>query len=70
MYAVGADYFRAMGIGLLQGRAFAKQDIHSASKVIIVDEHLARHLFANKNPVGKHLTVGFLGVAEIVGSGT
>jgi predicted permease len=67
MYAVGADYFRAMGMGLLQGRAFAKQDIHSASKVIIVDEHLARHLFANKNPVGKHLTVGFLGVAEIVG---
>ncbi|MGB6496117.1 MAG: FtsX-like permease family protein, partial [Candidatus Acidiferrum sp.] len=67
MYAVGADYFRAMKLGLLQGRAFDKQDIHSAPNVIIIDEHLARHLFANENPVGKHLTVGFLGVAEIVG---
>ena len=66
MYAVGADYFRAMRMGL-QGRAFDKQDIHSAPKVIIIDEHLARHLFGNENPVGKHLTVGFLGVAEIVG---
>jgi predicted permease len=67
MYAVGADYFRAMRMGLLQGRAFNTQDIHSAPNVIIIDEHLARHLFANENPVGKHLTVGFLGVAEIVG---
>jgi predicted permease len=67
MYAVGADYFRSMRMGLLQGRAFDNQDIHSAPKVIIIDEHLARHLFANENPVGKHLTVGFLGVAEIVG---
>jgi predicted permease len=68
MYAVGADYFRAMRVGLLQGsRAFNKQDIHSAPKVIIIDERLARHLFADENPIGKHLTVGFLGVAEIVG---
>jgi predicted permease len=67
MYAVGADYFRAMRMGLRQGRTFNKQDIHSAPPVIIIDEHLARHLFANENPVGKQLTVGFLGVAEIVG---
>ena len=67
MYAVGPDYFRAMGIGLLQGRAFNKQDAHSALKVIIIDEHLAHQLFADENPVGKHLTVGVLGIAEIVG---
>jgi predicted permease len=66
-YVVGADYFRAMRIGLRQGRAFNKQDIHSAPVVIIIDEHLARHLFGTENPVGKHLNVGFLGVAEIVG---
>jgi predicted lysophospholipase L1 biosynthesis ABC-type transport system permease subunit len=54
-------------MSLLQGRAFNKRDIHSASKVIIIDEHLAKHLFPNENPVGKHLTIGFLGVAEIVG---
>jgi predicted permease len=67
LYAVGADYFRAMRMGLRQGRTFNKQDIHSAPAVIIIDEHLARHLFANENPIGKRLTVGFLGVAEIVG---
>jgi predicted permease len=67
LYAVGADYFRAMRMGLRQGRTFNKQDIHSAPAVIIIDEHLARHLFANENPIGKRLDVGFLGVAEIVG---
>jgi predicted permease len=67
MYVVGADYFRIMRIGLRQGRAFNKQDIHSAPVVIIIDEHLARHLFGNENPVGKHLNVGFFGVAKIVG---
>jgi putative ABC transport system permease protein len=54
-------------MGLRQGRTFNKQDIHSAPPVIIIDEHLARHLFANENPIGKGLKVGFLGVAEIVG---
>jgi predicted permease len=67
LYAVGADYFRAMRMGLRQGRTFNKQDIHSAPAVIIIDEHLARHLFANEDPIGKRLDVGFLGAAEIVG---
>jgi len=67
LYAVGPGYFRAMRMGLREGRTFNKQDIHSAPPVIIIDQHLARKLYASENPVGKHLAVGFLGVAEIVG---
>jgi predicted permease len=67
LYAVGPDYFRAMRIGLLRGRTFNMQDIHSAPAVIVVDEHLAHHLFAHEDPIGERLNMGVFGVAEIVG---
>lgn len=65
-YAVGPDYFNAMRIALREGRTFNTQDIHSASSVIVVDEHLARQLFA-RNPIGQRLSMGIFGAAEIVG---
>lgn len=50
--AVGPDYFRIMGIPLLQGRAFADSDRIGAPQVVILNENLARRLFGNTNPVG------------------
>jgi predicted permease len=56
-------YFETMGIPLLRGREFLPQD-ESAPRaggtspvppVAIVDEALARRLFGNDDPVGRHL---------------
>jgi predicted permease len=50
--AVGPDYFRIMGIPILQGRAFSDSDRTGAPPVVILNENLARRLFGNINPVG------------------
>jgi len=50
--AVGPEYFRVMGIPILQGRAFADSDGLGTPPVVILNENLARRLFGNTNTVG------------------
>jgi predicted permease len=51
--AVGVNYFKAMGIPLLRGRAFRQLDrIADAEKVVIIDEKLARWLRPDGNALG------------------
>jgi putative ABC transport system permease protein len=52
---VGGDYFRAMGIALLRGRAFDTRDTGSSTPVTIINETLARTLFPAENPIGQRL---------------
>ncbi len=52
---VSPDYFRAMGIPLVRGRAFTAQDNADAAGVVVIDEALARRLWPNADPVGAHL---------------
>jgi hypothetical protein len=40
--SVGVDYFRVMGIPILQGRAFTPEDDHSATSIIINDQMAKR----------------------------
>ena len=50
---VGADYFRALGIPLLQGRVFRELDrVPDTEKVVIIDERLARRLRPDGNALG------------------
>jgi putative ABC transport system permease protein len=69
--SVSPDYFRVMGIPLLSGRFFNRQDIPSAPPVTLISKALAQRYFPNQDPVGKRLTFGFPpapGIArEIVG---
>jgi len=52
-YTVGIDYFEAMGMPLLQGRAFDRLDsVPGAEKVAIIDESLARKLRPDGNTLG------------------
>ena len=55
--SVGADYFCAMGLPLLRGRAFtaAEADNEGAPLVAIVDETLARRLFPDGDALGQRL---------------
>ena len=55
---VSPDYFRAMGIRLLQGRFFAEQDNATAPLAVIINESFARRFFPDENPVGKRVLMG------------
>ena len=54
---IDGDYFGAMRIPLLAGRAFRRQDSLEPRKVVIVNEPFVKKFFPNENPIGKHLKV-------------
>jgi putative ABC transport system permease protein len=55
--AVSPDYFRAMGIRLLQGRGFAGRDNSTAPGVAIVSQSVVNTLWPGEDPIGKRITL-------------
>jgi putative ABC transport system permease protein len=55
---VTSEYFRALGIRLVAGRAFMESDTQGAPPVVIINENLARQLFPSENPLGKQIEIG------------
>ena len=51
---VGEKYFAAMGIPLLAGRSFSSKDTATSQKVGILGEAMARTLFPEGSPIGRH----------------
>ncbi|HEY7209664.1 MAG TPA: ABC transporter permease [Bryobacteraceae bacterium] len=47
------NYFRTMGIPILNGREFTDHDRLGAPGVIVINEAMARKYWPNENPVGK-----------------
>jgi putative ABC transport system permease protein len=56
---VSANYFDAMGIRLLKGRAFNSADKGDSTKVVVINETLARRIWPGEDPVGKRLKQGW-----------
>jgi putative ABC transport system permease protein len=56
--SVSPDYFRAVGVPVLKGRAFDAHDDDSATRVVIVNQSLARRDFPDEEPVGKRINTG------------
>jgi predicted permease len=54
---VNSDYFRAMGIPLMRGRAFNERDAKDAPAVIIINDALARRHFPGEDPLGKRIVI-------------
>jgi predicted permease len=52
------DYFSAMGIQLVAGRAFEARDTDGAPRVAVVDESLAQTFWPGQDAVGKRLHFG------------
>jgi predicted permease len=50
---VSPDYFRTLGIALLQGRAFDSRDVEGAQPVAIVNEAMAAQFWPKENPIGR-----------------
>jgi hypothetical protein len=57
---VSPDYFRTMGIGLLQGRSFERKDIDDPTGFFIVNQAFARRYLAGRNPLGANVILGVL----------
>lgn len=55
---VSPNYFRAMSIPLVQGRAYTERDAENAPLVMIVNQELAQAVFPGESPVGKRITFG------------
>ena len=55
--AATPDYFRTLQIPLLAGRAFNDQDTEKTTKVVIVNETMARRLWPGASPLGKRITI-------------
>ncbi len=66
--AISPDYFRAMGIQLIKGRAFTEQDKSGTPLVMVINETLARRFFPGEEALGKRaLVYPFEKSCEIVG---
>jgi predicted permease len=55
---VAPNYFSTMKIPLLAGREFRESDASGSPQVAIINEKLARHYFAGRNPLGQHFFPG------------
>jgi putative ABC transport system permease protein len=56
-FAVTPDYFKTLQIPLKAGRTFNEQDTLDTTKVVIVNETMARTLWPGENPMGTRFTI-------------
>ncbi len=52
------SYFETMNIPIRRGRNFAPTDGPTAPPVVVINETMARRLFANQDPIGQHVRTG------------
>ncbi len=68
---IGERFFDALGIPILQGRAFQAADLRGAPAVAVINEPLAKRYWPGENAVGKQIKlstgqwVSVIGVAKI-----
>jgi predicted permease len=64
---VEADYFRVMDIPVLQGRVFDQHDDGSAPREAVVNEALARRLWAGTSPLQRKIRLAGGTVVQVIG---
>ena len=52
------NYFETMGIPVRKGRTFNQDDTATAPPVAVINDTMARRLFPNEDPIGKHIRTG------------
>jgi predicted permease len=60
---VSPNYFRALGIGLEDGRVFDQHDSASSEPVVIVSQTFARRFWPGQPAVGQRINPGFRGTS-------
>ena len=61
---VGIDYFRTMGIKVLDGRGFEPADGRRPLDVAMVNEAMARRFWPGGNPVGARIKTGYANATD------
>jgi putative ABC transport system permease protein len=52
-------YLQAMRIPLLEGRSISAGDTADAAPVVVISQTMAKQLWPNQNPIGRHLKLSF-----------
>jgi predicted permease len=55
-FVVTPDYFKTMRIPVKAGRSFTDRDTAETPPVVVVNESIARRVFAGEDPIGKRIT--------------
>jgi putative ABC transport system permease protein len=66
---VDGDYFAALGMRVVRGRAFTPDDRPGAPSTVVISESMAREFLPGTDPIGRRLVIdrGETTVAEVVG---
>jgi predicted permease len=62
---VTPGYFEAVGIPVLRGRDFTRQDTSSTQKVAVINQTAARFFFGDASPLGQRIGAGRVGGADL-----
>jgi predicted permease len=54
---VGSDYFRAVGVPLVEGRAFTEDEVEREAKVVVVNEAFGRKYWPGQSALGQPVYV-------------
>jgi predicted permease len=54
---VGQDFLSVMGIPIVAGRSFKRQDAEAPQRLSIVNQALVRKYFPNQNPIGRRFSM-------------
>jgi len=52
---VSPGYFATLGMHLMRGRLLEDQDASGASRAVVINEHMANHLWPHQDPIGRHV---------------
>ena len=63
--SITGDYFGAMSMRLLRGRAFTAADSRDAPKTIVINEAMAKHFWPGRDPIGERVALGNAPRAEL-----
>jgi predicted permease len=63
--AVTPDYLQVMRLPLLRGRFFDENDRLGNGQVVVIDQKMAQHAFAEQDPIGKRLWIPAMGPTPV-----
>jgi len=53
---IGLDYFETLGIPIVAGRTFTARDVQGTPGVVVINAHMAAHLWPGESALGKRLS--------------
>lgn len=57
---VSEDYFKTLGVPLLRGRVFSRDDVSAARFVMVINDAFARQYFPTQEPIGQRVKLQIL----------